>query len=434
VDDKSKVSAPERDLYRWGVLAILVCVYMLHHLDRMVLSLLQEPIKHEFNLSDGQLGLISGTAYALAFGIAGLPLGMLVDRTHRVRLLAVLLTVWSGLTALGATVTSYLGLFLIRVGVGAAESGGTPTNLSLISDYFHKDRRSTAIGIYLVGSQIGTLVGFALTGIVAAKYGWRPALLVAGIPGLMLMALLLLVVREPKRQEAQRISPLAAFKEIRSNPLLLHLIIALTLANVVAPGLSSWLPSFLIRTHELDIRSVGITMAATIYPFSTLASILAGMATDRFAAKRATAMFRIMAAAAFFMVPVVLVGVLTGSLWMALAAFTMQHVLHMFISTPGYALAMEFVPSTMRGTTAAVLQVLSNLIGFGMGPMVGGALSDLLQPYFGDQSLRYALAIFVFLSLWPCAHLLRASVLAKRARKAKADGEAGALAATSNVP
>ena len=408
------------DLYRWGVLAVLVCVYMLHHLDRMVLTLLQEPIKHEFGLSDGELGLITGTAYALAFGLAGLPLGMLVDRTRRVRLLAVLLTVWSGLTALAATATSYWGLFLVRVGVGAAESGGTPTNLSLISDYFHKDRRSTAIGIYLVGSQIGTLIGFALTGIIAARYGWRPALLVAGLPGLMLMVVLLLVVREPPRQETQRISPMAAFREIRSQPLLQHLIIALTLANVVAPGLSSWLPSFLIRTHGMNVGSVGITMALTIYPLSTLASVLAGMATDRFATQRATAMFRIMATAAFLMVPVVLVGLLTGSLALAMAMFAMQHVLHMFINTPGYAMAMHYVPSSMRGTTAALLQVLSNLIGFGVGPMVGGALSDLLHPYVGDASLRYALAIFVFLSLWPCAHLIRASVLADRSRRAEA--------------
>jgi len=417
LDDRTETRGESRSLYRWGVLAVLVCVYMLHHLDRMVLTLLQEPIKHEFQLSDSQLGLISGTAYAVAFGLAGLPLGMLADRTRRVRLLAVLLTVWSGLTAFAATANSFVTLFLIRIGVGAAESGGTPTNLSLISDYFHKDRRSTAIGIYLVGSQVGTLIGFALTGVIAASYGWRAALLVAGLPGVALALVLLFLVREPPRQEAQTVAPLAAFKQIGANPVLLHLIIGLTLANVVAPGISSWLPSFLIRTHDLNVGSVGLIMAATIYPLSTTASIVAGMVTDRIAARRVQLMFRFMAAAAFVMVPVVLVGVLTGSLWLALAAFATQHVLHMFINTPGYALAMTLVPSHMRGTTAAVLQVLSNLIGFGVGPMVGGALSDALHPYFGDQSLRYALAFFVFLSLWPCAHLLRASVLVRRAKQ-----------------
>jgi MFS family permease len=400
--------------YRWYVLGVLVCIYMLHHLDRMVLSLLQEPIKHEFNLADWQLGLISGTAYAVAFGIAGLPLGMMVDRFNRVRLLAVILTIWSGLTAFASTATHFMTLFAVRIGVGAEESGGTPANLSLISDYFAKGKRSTAIGIYMVGSQLGTLVGFAITGVIAVHYGWRAALLVAGIPGLIMMLVLIFTVREPVRQTVQTGSPLVAFKTIAKSPILIHLIAALTLANVVAPGISSWVPSFLIRTHHMDMGSVGLTLAATIYPFSTLATILAGMATDKFAARNVAAMYKVMAGAAFLIVPIVIVGVLSGSLWVALAMFCIQHVLHMFISTPGHALIMGYVPSNMRGTTAAILQVLSNLIGFGVGPMVGGALSDALQPMFGDQSLRYALAIFVFLSLWPCAHLLRALYLTRK--------------------
>jgi MFS family permease len=415
VEDKADTPTEDRSRYRWYVLGVLVCVYMLHHLDRMVLTLLQEPIKHEFNLSDSQLGLITGTAYAFAFGIAGLPLGMLVDRTNRVRLLALVLTVWSGLTALASTANSFATLFLIRVGIGAAESGGTPTNLSLISDYFAKNKRSTAIGIYLVGSQIGTLVGFAITGIVAKNYGWRAALLVAGIPGLVLMVVLLLTVREPVRQMTQKLAPLAAFKVIGANPLLLHLIIGLTLANVVAPGISSWTPSFLIRSHGVDVGVVGVTMALAIYPFSTAASILAGMLTDRVASRHASSMFRMMAFSAMLIVPTVLIGLFTGSFALALAMFAVQHVMHMFINTPGYALAMSYVPSNMRGTTAAVLQVLSNLIGFGIGPMVGGLLSDVLKPHFGADSLRWALAIFVFLSLWTAAHLWRASVLARRA-------------------
>ena len=314
------------------------------------------------------------------------------------------------------------------MGVGAAESGGTPANLSLISDYFHKDRRSTAIGIYLVGSQVGTLVGFALTGVVAARYGWRAALLVAGVPGLILMLALLLFVREPARQETEKMTPLAAFDLIRRSPLLLHIIIGSTISNAVAAGVSSWIPSFLIRSHGMNVESVGLTMAATIYPLSTLASVLAGLATDRFAARRRTTVFGVMAGSAFAIVPAIVIAVLTGSLWLAMAGFAAQHVLHMFVNTPAYAMTMDLVPPRMRGTTAALLQVLSNLIGFGVGPMVGGALSDALAPRFGAESLRYALAIFVFASLWPCAHYLRAAVLAERSRHS-AEGAAAPAAA-----
>ena len=421
-ETSAKTASPD-GRYRWYVLGVLVCVYMMHHLDRMVLTLLQEPIKHEFNLSDSQLGLITGFAFAISFGIAGIPLGMLVDRTRRVRLLAALLTIWSGLTAFAATSTSFLHLFLIRIGIGAAESGGTPTNLSLISDYFVKGRRSTAVGIYLIGSQVGTILGFALTGIVAANYGWRAALLVAGIPGICLAVLLLLTVREPRRQSVERVSPVGAFKLIGKNPALVHLIIALTIANVVAPGLSSWLPSLLIRSYGIDVGQAGLTIAFAIYPFSTAASILAGLATDKFAAKRLQPALRIMALAAFLIVPTILVAVLTHNFAITLAGFALQHVFHMFINTPGYAMAMTFVPSNMRGTTAAILQVLSNLIGFGAGPMVGGYLSDLLRPQFGDESLRYAMAIFVFLSLWGCFHMLRAAALISRSPAPPAEAE-----------
>lgn len=430
MSDTTAKAADPVGRYRWYVLGVLVCIYMMHHLDRMVLTLLQEPIKHEFGLSDSQLGLITGTAFAISFGIAGIPLGMLVDRTNRVRLLAALLTIWSGLTAFAATSSHFLHLFAIRVGIGAAESGGTPTNLSLISDYFARGKRSTAVGIYLIGSQVGTIVGFALTGVVAASYGWRAALLVAGIPGVCLAVLLLLTVREPARQSVERISPLGAFKHIGRNPALVHLIIALTIANVVAPGLSSWLPSLLIRSYGVDVGQAGLILAFAIYPFSTAASIIAGMATDRFAAKRMQPALRLMAGAAFLIVPIILIGVLTHSFAVTLTCFAVQHVLHMFINTPGYAMAMTFVPSNMRGTTAAILQVLSNLIGFGVGPIVGGALSDALAPRFGAESLRYAMAIFVFLSFWGCAHMLRAAALVSRSPAAPLEAEE-AQAATS---
>ncbi len=209
--------------YRWYVLTILVLVYMMHHLDRVVFSLLQEPIKDEFQLSDAQLALVSGTVFAIAFGIAGLPLGYLADRTRRVTLLSSIVATWSGLTALASMAMNFTHLLLLRVVIGAAESGSTPTNISILSDYF-KDKRSTAIGIYMMGAQLGTLVGFALTGFVAANFGWRAALLAAGVPGLFLVILLMLTIREPLRQaENKPGSFTAGFREIADDALVLTL-------------------------------------------------------------------------------------------------------------------------------------------------------------------------------------------------------------------
>lgn len=401
--------------YRWYVLGVLVLVYMMHHLDRVVFSLLQEPIKEEFMLSDAQLALVSGTVFAIAFGIAGLPLGYLADRTRRVTLLSSIVVVWSGLTAVASFATHFTHLLLLRVVIGAAESGSTPTNLSILSDYF-KDKRPTAIGIYMMGAQLGTLVGFALTGFVAVHYGWRAALLAAGVPGLFLVLLLLLTVREPLRSSEDKAIPFAAgLREIGANKILIHLIAATTIANVVAPGISMWLPSLLMRAGGQDIGWTGLAIAFTTAPIGIIGTLMAGMLTEKIGVTNPARMTRLMALFAFLSIPAILFGV-SGGPWIMLAGFCAHLFFHMFVSTPGYALSMNLAGGHLRGTTTAILQVLSNLIGFGVGPMVGGVISDLLRPQFGDDSLRYALGIYVFLSLWAVYHLLRASKLFSMAR------------------
>lgn len=400
--------------FRWYVLAVLVCVYMMHHLDRVVFSLLQEPIKEEFNLSDAQLALVSGTVFAIAFGVAGLPLGYLADRTRRVTLLSGIVATWSGLTALASMATHFTHLLLLRVVIGAAESGSTPTNLSILSDYF-KDKRSTAVGVYMMGAQLGTLVGFALTGFVAVNYGWRSALLAAGVPGLFLVLLLLLTVREPLRHSDHKsISFAEGLRVIGSNATLVHLIAATTIANVVAPGISMWLPSLLMRAGGQDIGWTGLAIAFTTAPIGIAGTLLAGAVTERIGVTHPARMTMLMAVLAFLYIPAILIAV-SGGPWIMLAGFCAHLFFHMFVSTPGYAMCLNIAPPHVRGSTTAILQVLSNLIGFGVGPMVGGLLSDMLKPQFGDDSLRYALGAYVFLILWAVFHLLRASRLLARA-------------------
>lgn len=396
--------------HRWYVLGVLVLIYMMHHLDRVVFSLLQEPIKQEFSLSDTQLALLTGTVYAIAFGAAGLPLGYLADRTRRVTLLAAIVTTWSGLTALASFATQFTQMLVLRAGIGAAESGSTPTNLSILSDLF-REKRSTAIGIYMMGSQLGTFVGFAVTGVVAIEYGWRAALLVAGIPGLFLALLLLLTVREPERQSAQQPGSLSAsLREISAKPTLFHLIAATVAINIVGPGITTWIPSLLMRAGGQSIEWTGLAFAITTGPLGIAGALLAGVTTEKIAKKNPARMCRLMAFLALLFIPAILVAVSGGALTM-LTGYCVGLFFTMFVSTAGYAMCIEGAESHLRGSTAALLQVLSNLIGFGVGPVVGGLLSDLLRPLFGDDSLRYALGIFVFLALWAVFHLLRAGSL-----------------------
>ena len=430
--------------YRWYVLSLLLAVYMIHHLDRQVVSLLLVPIGAEFALSDSQLGLLAGTVYAIAFAVAGIPLGLLVDRVHRVRLLSLLIVLWSGLTALCATANSFVALVLMRIGIGAAESGGTPTNLSLLSDYFDRRRRSTAVGVYMMGPQLGTIIGFAIAGVIAANFGWRAALLAAGVPGIILAIVVFLTVREPKRgagdvvavgQAAQPPAPpvMQALRLIGAKPALVHMIIGLTIANMVAAGVTVWLPALLMRVHGVSIQTAGLSVAFGVATFAALASLCSGMVSDRLGAKAPDAVPRLAALAALITIPCIVLGALTGLYWVVIAAFAAKTAAHAVINTPGYAVTLSLAPPQIRGTTTAVLQVLSNLLGYGIGPQLVGVLSDAFKASSGVNSLRYGLIIFVFLNLWAIAHLLRAAHWIRQGSDAETPAPAIAAGATSRV-
>lgn len=412
------------DRKRWYVLALLLSVYMVHHLDRQVVTLLLVPIGAEFQLTDSQLGLLAGTVYAISFAIAGIPLGMLIDRVNRVRLLTGLVAIWSGLTALCAGAQSFAALILMRIGIGAAESGGTPTNLSLISDIFDRKSRSTAVGAYMMGPSLGTILGFALAGIIAANYGWRAAFLAAGIPGLVLAAVLFLTVREPVRGAGDatagaatvKAPPLAeSLRLLWSNRAMVHLIVGLTLANTVAAGVSVWLPALLMRNHGASVQTAGLSIAFGVATFAALASLGGGFLADKVAARAPDAVPRMAALAALITIPSIIYGAMTSLYAVVIAAFAFKTVAHVLVNTPGYALTLSLAPPQIRGTTMAVLQVLGNLFSYGVGPQLVGSLSDLLQPIAGTNSLRYSIAIFALINLWAMAHLLRAGQWLRRA-------------------
>ncbi|MGH8443986.1 MAG: spinster family MFS transporter [Solimonas sp.] len=417
MSERSESSRDAQSGYRWYVLTLLVMVYAFHHVDRQVVTLLLEPIKHEFMLSDGQLGFLAGFSYAIAFGIAGIPLGLLIDRVHRVRLLASLLTVWSGLTALCGFAGSFTALVLARIGIGAAESGGTPTNMSLIADYFKRKDRPTAMGIYYMGTQIGTIIGFAVAAIVAQKYGWRAGFLVAGFPGLLLMLLVLTTVREPRRgaaDELQGEAPKASslrqtLSFVWSQRAQVHTMAGVVIAMAVTAGMSAWLAPMMIRTYGVDLKTAGITLALGVATFGALGSFAGGLAASRISARNPANLPRLTALATLLTVPSALAGLLCGSFTLTVVGFAFQHFFNAMIVSTGYALSLELTRTSMRGTTMALLQVLCNVCGYGLGPQFVGLLSDALHPSFGVNALVYAMAALAVCNLWATAHLVFAA-------------------------
>lgn len=398
-------------------LGLLTCVYLLHSVDRQIISVVMEPIRHEFGASDKMLGA-TALGYSVAFALACLPAGWLIDRTRRVRLLAWLLAAWSGLTAISGFATSFLVLLIARAGVGAAEAGASPTIMSLISDYFEPRRRSFAIGVCYMSTAFGVSLSFLIGSLVAAAYGWRAAFWVAGIPGLILAAAIWVTLQEPVRGSADVVggstgpssapSLLGALAHIRRDRALLHLTIAITVSGLVFAALWIWCGSILIRYHGFSLPEVG-RLVAFGGLFQATGSWLGGFVAQR-AARKSTANFGYVAATCAFMtVPFGIGFALSTSTLGALVGVCGMSLFNGGWSGPGFGLAVSVAPAHVRGVVLAFIQLFVNLIGTGLGPFITGAMSDSLH-----GGLQVAVALTFALNVWGAIHYLLATRAAGR--------------------
>lgn len=398
-------------------LALLTCVYLVHSVDRQIISVVMEPIRHEFGASDKMLGA-TALGYSIAFALACLPAGWLIDRTRRVQLLAALLGAWSGLTALSGFAKSFIVLLLARAGVGAAEAGASPTIISLISDYFEPRRRSFAIGVCYMSTAFGVSASFLIGSLVAAAYGWRAAFWVAGIPGLVLAGAIFATLREPARGatdsagEAQGsiIAPpmFSALSYIRRDRALLHLTIAITLSALVFASLWIWCGSILIRFHRFSLPEVG-RLVAFGGLFQAAGSWLGGYIGQR-AAHKSTANFGYVAAfCALMAVPFGIGFALSTSTVGAVIGVCGMSLFNGGWAGPGFGLVVTVAPAPVRGVVVSFIQLFVNLIGTGVGPFLTGALSDSMP-----GGLQGAVALTFALNLWSVVHYLVATRAAKR--------------------
>lgn len=395
----------------WRALAVLTLIYVCHSIDRSVMSIVIEPIKTELNLSDSQIGILGGLIYAVLYAVAGLPLGYLIDRVNRRNLLAGLVVVWSGFTALCGFTQNYIQLLLVRAAVGAAEAGGAPTAISLISDFFPEKRRSTAISIFWLSTAIGTALSFALGGLVAAQYGWRAAFLVAGAPGLVLAIILLLTIQEPVRGSSDPATSTAsdhppslrdAFVFTVSNPAFANAFVATALKAAVLSGVLVWAGSYLIRVQHLPIANAGLVIGACIAVFGGAGSLLGGWLGDRLYKLGGTRLIPVGPMLTSIGTALcVAVFALTSSLYIAVAAFAAFEVASRMYSAPSYAFIVSTVDPGMRGLAVSSIQVCANLIGYGFGPFIVGVVSDA---FGGTNSIRYGLSGLCVVSLWVALH------------------------------
>jgi len=400
--------------YRNYALAILFLSYVVNFVDRSILSILLEPIKLELQLTDTQLGLLGGLAFAIFYATLGIPIASLADRWSRVKVLSISMVVWSAMTALCGMASNFIGLLLARIGVGVGEAGASPPSHSLISDYFPLEKRATAIAIYSLGIPVGSMVGNFVGGWGADAFGWRATFLLVGLPGIAVAGLILATLREPPRGLSDKIevrqdtpapTMLEAFRYLWTKPSFRHLGIAAGLHAFVSYGAGTWNAPFLMRSHELPITEVGrwLALVAGIGAIGTFAGgYLGDKLSSRFDDRRWYLL--VSGISTLVLVPFQFVAYLYGGLGAVVGSLMVVSILGGMFLGPSFAIAQALVPLRMRALASAMLLFLLNIIGMGLGPYVVGVLSDLLDPNYGIDSLRFALCIAVIGNVWASVH------------------------------
>lgn len=396
-DDSFSATDPQR-FRRTVALWMLFLVGTINFVDRQLLSVLVEPIRAEMQFSDTQFGLLTGLAFALFYAGMGIPVAMIADRWNRVRLIGVCCIIWSGFTAACGITSNFWQLALTRFGVGAGEAGGTAPSLSIIADYYPRERRALVIGLFTCNGPFGVFVGAAFGGWAASTVGWRTAFLIMGIVGIIVALLLMLLVREPARgqmdtnQPADDVLPFSqSLAMFIRRPSLRIVMIASGLAAFVSYGMLNWIPAFLMRTQGMPLSAIatwfapaaGITFAIGIWGGGALVS--------RGAKKSARAYGMIPALATLIMIPTFAAALLVDSWQLSLALMLVPMAACTAYVAPALALVQNLTPPRSRATASALLMLMFNMVGLGLGPLFIGIISDALKPEYADESLRWAL-------------------------------------------
>jgi predicted MFS family arabinose efflux permease len=404
----------------WWALAILCCVYVLNFLDRQLLSILAKPIQDDLGISDGQIGMISGLYFAVFYCVLAIPIGWLADRTHRVRVLSFSCALWSAATVACGLSSSYVQLALARMSVGVGEAGGVPPSYAIVSDYFPPGTRGTALSLFNLGPPIGQALGVAFGASITAAYSWRSAFISLGAVGIVAAAVVWLFVREPTRGGLDA-APVphtvvaqptqAAFwptcRMFFSHPVLLRVSLACAATQFVTYAVLNFTTLFLMREKGMTLQEIAVYYALLIGAGIGLGMYVSGRLIDRLARRTKAAYGYLPAVALALAIPFFIAFVSVPDWPLALAFLALPTFLNYFYLSPAVTLVQEEVQPNQRVLAGALLLLVMNLIGLGLGPTWLGAVSDWLRPSHPDNSLQlafYTLVPFyvlaVLLHLW----------------------------------
>lgn len=392
----------------WVTLAALFAAYILSFVDRMIIGLLVEPIKRDLNITDTQVSLLQGLAFALFFAIAAIPIGRLVDRVHRPRAVAAGIALWSAMTMACGAMTSFAGLFVARMGVGVGEAVLSPAAYSLINDGFPRKRLGMAMGIFGLGSAAGAGLAFMIGGAVIALVAnadslslplfgelrsWQFAFIVAGAPG-VLIALLFLVIPDPRHRSGPvAVVPLRAVTgHLKQHAgFFWSVFVGVAAVNVSVLGSVSWMPAMLMRGFQLPADQAGYLSGGLLILGGLIGMVGGGSMMDRVGGGTPAARLRfagwltglaVIAAAIFPLAP---------SLWLLSITFVLFFTAAASVVACAPSVLAQTSPDGMRATIAAIYVFVINGVGIGFGPSATAALGDVFFP--GGDGIRYAMAI-----------------------------------------
>ena len=398
VDARSAETSAPITARAWFALGMLCFVYVLNFLDRQLLSILAKPIQDTLKVTDGQLGLIGGLYFALFYCLISLPVGWLADRTNRVRVLAFACGLWSLATIGCGMSANYAQLVVARMTVGVGEAGGVPPSYAIISDYFPSGRRGTALGLFNLGPPIGQALGVAFGAAIAAAYNWRLAFVVLGAVGVVAAIAVLSFVKEPVRGGLDRRPPAPqaaagfwpTFRMFFSRPALVLAAAASGVTQIVTYGAGNFTTLFLIREKGMTLPDISLWYALVVLVGMGGGILVSGRVIDHYTRRTRTAYATIPAFTLCLAILPFLAFVWAPTWPVALAFLLLPTFLNYFYLSSVVALVQEDVRPEQRVLSGALLLLVMNLTGMGLGPTFVGFLSDFLKPAHPDNSLQLA--------------------------------------------
>jgi MFS family permease len=405
------------------MLWILMLVYVLNFLDRQIVNILAEPISKDLGLSDTQIGMLTGLAFALFYTVLGIPIARLADRktSNRVTIISVSLAIWSGMTALSGYAQNFTQMLLARMGVGVGEAGCTPAAMSLITDSVPAEKRSAAIGFYGLGVPIGGMLGAVLGGQLADFYGWRSAFLIVGVPGLLLALFLPFALREPRREKSfmqeQVARPQAAalplwqaLMEIGKSRAFVLIMVAASFTAFLGYGKTTWAAIYFIRIHGLTPGEVGLIIGLVAGAAGAIGTWGGGFLADRFAKQGVHRTFFPTAVGMAIGTPLLALAYSHPDWRWAIALLVIPTACNLLYYGPTYASVQSLVRPEARATATSIMMFAQNLIGLGLGPLFFGMLSDALKPSLGADSVQAVLIAASCLAIIPAFLFWRGSL------------------------